>query len=160
MIHDSLFSPSQSPVFVLFRVLVSPSSKSRFRSLKVPFSSHLKVLSHPPPSPAPVLSDSRDRPLPSSQSPLPSSQIPVPVLFPPPRAKENSGTTRSRPAVRCVVSSKMEHDIILLVYGDADFRRLFVLPLHFGEGFANKFNEVEANVREPFTLMLSGLRKI
>ena len=50
--------------------------------------------------------------------------------------------------------------LILFVYGDGDFRRLFVLPLNFGEGFANKSNEVEANVRDPFTLMLSGLRKI
>ena len=48
----------------------------------------------------------------------------------------------------------------IYIYSDGDFRRLFVIPLHFGEGFATKFDEIEANVREPFTLMLSGLRKI
>ena len=86
MIPDSLFSPSQSPCFALIKVLVSPSSKSRFRSLSEsrfpptskssPSSSvlfvlflPLKVLSHPPiPLPSYPI-----RPLSSSQSPLPSS---------------------------------------------------------------------------------------
>ena len=115
MIPDSLFSPPQSPIFVLLKVLVPFSSKSLFRPVPSP-------VAHPP------------IPLSSSQSPLPSSPIPVSVLFhhlkvlsPPPRfpfpsspllflrAKGNSGTTRSRPAVR-VVRSKMEHCLFLSVY--------------------------------------------
>lgn len=117
MIPDSLFPPPQSPCFVLFRVLVSPFSESRFFFLRVhspssPSSSFISksspiLLRVPLPSspiPVPVLS----RPLSSSRSPLPSSPS-SPLLL---RAKENSGTTRSRPAVLgCgVVSSKMEHD--------------------------------------------------
>ena len=103
----SRFRPSQS--------LVSSFSESLFSfSLWVPFSSHLKV---PFPSSLIPLSSSQS-PLPSSDSrsrpprvPLPSSPSSFllsessPILL---QAKENSGTTRSRPAVR-VVRSKMEH---------------------------------------------------
>ena len=105
MIPDSLFSPSQSPCFVLLKVHVSHPqspvpvlsessfllSKSSPLLLQVPFPSS--------PSPVPILSESRSRPL-----------RPLKVLsHPPPPSKENSGTTRSRPAVIVVVSSKMEY---------------------------------------------------
>lgn len=88
MIPDSIFYPTQSPCFVLLKVLVSPFSKSWFSfSIRVQFSpsySFLSKSSSPPlrvlfpssPSPVPVLSESRShplRPLSSSQSPLPSS---------------------------------------------------------------------------------------
>ena len=83
MIPDSLFSPSQSPVFALLKVLVSPSSKSWFCSvpspLRVPFPSSsdsrffLSILFRPP-SPVPVLPDSSSILSKSSPTPLPQSQ--------------------------------------------------------------------------------------
>lgn len=76
MIPDSLFSPPQSPCFVLLKVPFSSSSEPRFFFLKVPFSPFPDSRSHPL------------RPLSSSQSPLPSSPIPVSILsvlfLPPP----------------------------------------------------------------------------
>ena len=96
MIPDSLFRPPQSPVFVLFRVLVSPFSKSRFFFLKVLFSSSpsscLLSKSSPVLSKSSVISNPRSPPpkvLSHPLRPLPSSSKP-----------KNSGTTRSRPAVR------------------------------------------------------------
>lgn len=77
MIPDSLFSPSQSPCFFFSKSLFLPSQSPVFFLFK--------VLSHP----LEVL-------FPPLKFPFPSS----PLLFL--RAKENSGTTRSRPAV-CVV---------------------------------------------------------
>ena len=88
MIPDSLFSPPQSPVFFLLESLVFILSLNPVPVLSVLFL-HLEVLSHPPRSPR-----------------SPGFVLSPP---PPPRSKENSGTTRSRPAVRVVVSSKMEH---------------------------------------------------
>ena len=93
MIHDSLFSPPQSPFFVLskslflppqslgfvlFRVLVSPFSKSRFLpSLSVPFLSLRPLPSSfvlsPPPILVPVLSV-LFLPLQVLSHPLPQSQ--------------------------------------------------------------------------------------
>lgn len=119
MIHDSLFSPPQSPCFVLLKVLVSPSSKSLFRPgqspvflpPQSPWFLLLKVTC--PSSPIPVSSSPSSFVLlqvlsppprftfPSSPSPLPSSQSPLPSSSKP---KKNSGTTRSRPAVRVVGS--------------------------------------------------------
>ena len=114
MIPDSLFSPPISPCFVLLKVLVSSCSKSLFHPVqspvpvlfRVPFSSLLKAT------------------FPSSSF-LSVLFLPLEVLSPPPRfpfpssplflrAKENSGTTRSRPAVHVVVRSKMEHCSALL----------------------------------------------
>ena len=89
MIPDSLFLPFSKSLFLPSQSPVSPFSKSLFRPvqspvpvlLKVPFLlppspfpllsvlfPPLKVLSHPPPSPAPVLPDSRSSPLPSYSS--------------------------------------------------------------------------------------------
>lgn len=105
MIPDFLFSPSQSPVFSLLKVLVSPSQSPCFALLKVPFSPSSKsrffFLR--------VTFSSSPSPLPSSQSPLPSSPIPVPflsvlllplkVLFPPlppSQRKQRNDTKPSR----------------------------------------------------------------
>ena len=76
MIHDVLFPPPKSPVFVLFRVLVSSSSKSMLHPVQSPVSSSSKsssILSKSSPLlflRVPFLSL---RPLLSSQSPLTSS---------------------------------------------------------------------------------------
>lgn len=111
MIHDVLFSPPQSPIFVLLKVsfLLSPSPcfallkvsfllpPSPFPILSVLFL-HLKVLSHPPPSPAPILSDS---------SPI------LFVLSPPPPQSQRKQRNDTKPSRRSrwlvVVGFKTEH---------------------------------------------------
>ena len=117
----SLFRSSQSLGFVLFRVIVSPSSKSRFLpSLSVPF---LPL--------RPLSSSSKSSPLllrvpcpssPSSQSPLPSSDSRSRPLHPLPSSFALSHSSSSKPKKTAerheavppflvgVVSSKMEHD--------------------------------------------------
>ena len=116
MIPDSLFFPPQSPVFFLLRVpfLLSPSpvsSSSEYR-----FHPTSKSLFRPGQSPVFLPPQSPHRPLPSSSSSFFLSKFshilsdsrfsplqvlshplrPLPLLL---QAKENSGTTRSRPAV-------------------------------------------------------------
>lgn len=86
MIHDVLFSPPQSPCFVLLKVLVSSFSKSRFRPVQSPVSSSSSksspILRVPFPSSSkssPILPDSRSRPLRvlfHPLRPLPSSSKP------------------------------------------------------------------------------------
>ena len=130
----SLFRPSQSPIFSLSKSSVRPplhplpssqsplpSSDSRSRSPQSPVPVLLKA-------PFPSSSESRSRPLPSYQSPLKVLSPP-----PPPRIieKQRNDTKPSRRSWWCV--PKWNMTFILLVNGDADFRRLFVLPLHFGK---------------------------
>ena len=108
MIPDSLFSPPQSPVFFLLQVPFSSSRKPCFSLFKVfvSFCSESRFLHSPSPVPVlfrPLSSSSLSSSVLSKSSPLLFSKS-SPILL----ASKNSGTTRSRPAVR-VVRSKMEH---------------------------------------------------
>ena len=89
MIPDSLFSSPQSQCFFLLKVQFSPFSEFRFLPSKSPVPI-LSVLFQPLSSSSFLLSKSHSRPLPSS------FVLSHPT---PPRIIENSGTTRSRPAV-------------------------------------------------------------
>ena len=104
MIPESLFSPSQSPVSVLLKVLVSSSQSPVFVLFRVPFLSCSESRSRPPPNTFPILSVLFLHLF--VLSPPPRFQVPSspssPLLFL--LASKNSGTTRSRPAVRVVGS--------------------------------------------------------
>lgn len=122
MIPDSLFSPSQSPIFALLKVPFLPSPSPVPVLLKVPFQSSLSsfllsksspllfVLSDSSsnsrsqcsPSPLPSSSESRSsplRPLSSSQSHLPSSS----------KQRKTAERHEAVPPFFVVVRSKMEH---------------------------------------------------